>query len=759
MQRKVHALLAALLLAGWFIGVPAMACAQDEDADENKPEATAPPDAEPPPSVDPKTSPLAKEPKTPEELFDATVIMSDLGRLDLAKLYLDKLMEGPLDDDVLLSLREKYGAAEFVKLTNIKSLKASADKLLDLSNAAAIKQAGDPARIARLIDQLEGDAERVAEAEAELESLGTAVVPGLLAVLANAEQEPRHEAVMQAILRVGEPCVPQLLGALSVPSITFRTDVMSILGALRASDAVPYLWYPALSPDESPAVKVAASDALRRILNVPGPTGAGRVVVEGTVARMLKSIREHFRNEYPWKPNDAGKVSLWTWNEKQGTIAPRSVSPEVASEMVGLRFAREALALAPNERETQVAYLGLALAADVRRAGLDGPLPTGPGTAHDVALSVGADVALDVIADACAASRPAVAAAALRVFSQLGTLGDVNLGGPRRSVVTSALDYPDQRVQYAAAAAILQIDPPAPFRGATRVVQILKRALASEGRPHAVVGEVSVQRATMLGGILHELGYEPLIYVSGREACAAAAARTDVELIVLHPNIVRWALSETMANLRADSRTANIPIVIHGPGHLADKLQRTAQTMQLISFAVTSSTTDDFDYQIRPFLRKVKSVIMTPQERAAQRAEAAAWLAHIAQGRRMKVFDITSAEPELVEALDDPTLAPAALDALSEIATRTSQQRMAVLVLNADAAVELRRAAAVKLAFHIQRFGLMLQRSVIDGLHAAWENEAEAGALRTALGGVIGTLKPDAVLAGKRLKAQSGTPR
>jgi transketolase N-terminal domain/subunit len=147
----------------------------------------------------------------PDELFDATVMMVDVARFDLAKLYLGRLMEETLDDDTLMALRDKYGAAAFVKLTNIPELSAPAIKLLDLSNAAAIKQANDPVRIARLIDQLEGDPEPRAEAEAELESLGTAVVPGLLAVLHNAEQLPRHESAMQAILRIGAPVVGSII--------------------------------------------------------------------------------------------------------------------------------------------------------------------------------------------------------------------------------------------------------------------------------------------------------------------------------------------------------------------------------------------------------------------------------------------------------------------------------------------------------------------------------------------------------------------
>ena len=43
------------------------------------------------------------------------------------------------------------------------------------------------------------------------------------------------------------------------------------------------------------------------------------------------------------------------------------------------------------------------------------------------------------------------------------------------------------------------------------------------------------------------------------------------ELILVHSNCLRWSLSETKANLRADYRTRNTPIIIYGPER--DKLR------------------------------------------------------------------------------------------------------------------------------------------------------------------------------------------
>src|SRR5437868_16702 len=121
MDRGFRRLLPGLLLLGTLCCFPTRGRAQEAVAEPKGAAADA--------SAVLKSSPLAADPKTPDELFEATFLMVDIARVDLAKLYLDKLMEEPLDDDVLMALREKYGAAPFLKLTNVPELKTAAVKL------------------------------------------------------------------------------------------------------------------------------------------------------------------------------------------------------------------------------------------------------------------------------------------------------------------------------------------------------------------------------------------------------------------------------------------------------------------------------------------------------------------------------------------------------------------------------------------------------------------------------------------------------
>jgi CheY-like chemotaxis protein len=269
------------------------------------------------------------------------------------------------------------------------------------------------------------------------------------------------------------------------------------------------------------------------------------------------------------------------------------------------------------------------------------------------------------------------------------------------------------------------------------------------------VGEVSTQRAALVVGILQDLGYEAIAFASGRELFVEAARRSDVDLIVLHPNMIRWPLSETLANLRADSRTGGIPIVIHGPAGLRDKMRHHERVLRLVSFASEAQSTADFELQVEPFLRQIKTPPMDSAQRARHREAAIDWLAHIAQGRRTRIFDLSHAEAPLIEALVDPSLAARAIDAVVELASAESQEALFRVAVAQEAAPEVRESAALKLAFHIQRYGLLLKARQLEELHRAWRNEREPAALRTALAGVIGSLKPDAALVGKRLLGDS----
>jgi hypothetical protein len=74
-------------------------------------------------------------------------------------------------------------------------------------------------------------------------------------------------------------------------------------------------------------------------------------------------------------------------------------------------------------------------------------------------------------------------------------------------------------------------------------------------------------------------------------------------------------------------------------------------------------------------------------------------------------------------------------------------------VLDTQLPLPARESAAAKLAFHIQRFGLTISKSLVEDLRKAWDDPQTPPGLHTALGSVIGSLKPDAARVGSTLKS------
>jgi hypothetical protein len=88
-----------------------------------------------------------------------------------------------------------------------------------------------------------------------------------------------------------------------------------------------------------------------------------------------------------------------------------------------------------------------------------------------------------------------------------------------------------------------------------------------------------------------------------------------------------------LANLRADSRTRLIPVVIHGPADLRIRMERLEQRISRLAFASLSLSTEDFEWQVRDVLEQIQTTAVPPAERAWQREQAQAKLATLQERR------------------------------------------------------------------------------------------------------------------------------
>ena len=695
-------------------------------------------------------SPLLKEPTTPEEMFAAAVLMFDLARLDLSVQYLEQFDATSPDDSMLIKLRDKLGTAEFLKLAASPELQPRSSKLLERLNDAARKQAEDPVYVDTLIQRLtQGPTERDL-AIAELRNAGARVVPEMLRQVSKPEMRDHQDTFVIALARMGNQVVAPLIGALDSPDPQIRAAIIDTLGWLDAGEAIPHLWSPAFDEQQPPGVRASARRTLAKLLKGSNERGAqiSSVTASNELKRLAKML---YRNPNLLPVDERGAVNLWAWADNEGTVVQRSLTPEVASLFLSTRFARQSLALSPEQPEPQRQYLASLLGLEVLRQGWDKPRLATPGSAMYLGLTAGEETMSEVLGEALDAGRSTTAVAALEVLAQIGTREQLVSSKGMKSPVVSALNSPDPRVQFAAATTILKIDPIRAFSGSNRVVDILARAITDTRESRAVVIDADNRRASATSGFLSDGGLHGYMASSGRDGFEHAASSTGVELIVIHVNCQRWDLTQTLANLRADARTASIPIVVYGPGKLRNEMARAVARNAPATYVSESATSSDFLDQLLPFIKSLKAPALSPHERGLQKSAAAYWLATIGSGSLSKIFDISQVEKQVGAAVEDPSVALNGLIALAGIGTPSAQRRLSGVALNSQVDENVRQIAANQLAFHIQHYGLMLTNDEVIDLHSGWRG-TDNPEVKSSLASVIGSLRPNATVVSERLR-------
>ncbi len=698
-------------------------------------------------------NPLLSEPRTPQTLMDTVVLMTDLARPGLAKMYLEKLLEAKPDDATLLKLRDKHGPAMFLRLSNDKRLQPESITLLEQVNAAFRKGATDPVRVDKLIADLSKTAAEREVAILQLRNAGNYGAARLIAALNVSRDEAQRKLLLYTLTRMNREVVPALLGAVEGPDPDLRATVIEALGWLSQPQAIGSLWHPAFGETQPAAVQLAARQALARLLFGTAKR-VGEVSQFGAAAELAKSARRDLRGEGDWPLNEDGQVELWNWDEASGTVAMTPVSIETASIRAALRQARQAFDLAPNRPDLHALYWTALMSNEVQEAERGTAISTRPGSTFHVGLQLGPDVMQSALVEAMSLGEPVVAAVALQVLAQTGSARILKATESRPAPVVAALNYPDSRVQFAAASTILTWDPATTFRGASRVVEVLARALTDSGTARGIAIDANQQRATSMSAALREMGFEPDMAQTGQDGFKIASERGDVGLFLIEANVARWELSQTVANLRSDARTAYIPIVIYGDEKLQTRIERIAESQPRVYFVLQTNDATLMSKQVLRFLRTANANTITQPQRAATRQAALNWLVQLADRRQACLFDLKPAENALLTATNEPELGESAVFALGAIATPTAQAELFEIGAAASRPAPVRERALAMLSAHMQRHGVMLTELQTDELRKAARQETEPQ-LQSAFAATLGSLNPNLARASEVLKAVS----
>ena len=658
-------------------------------------------------------------PTSPVELIGVIDSLINLDQPEEAKKYIQKLLALKLNDEAMYVLVRKVGSGVFFKLSADKRYHPEGADLATSALAAAHKQARDPKRIAQLVTELNNPSPSIrALAISDLKEAGYDAVIAMIAALADENRAAEHDRIASALFLMGEIVIDPLIGCLASDNPQLKKHAIEVLGRLETAQATPYLIYPLFSESSPQSLTVAAAQALEQIVRA--------VPTEDDAQRYLRRrVRQLYDGDLPQQASADGTITLWLWHPEKNLPDPIVYDAHDAALVVAAQLAGDLHQLWPDNKEYRRAYLMALLESTKLLAGLDRSLPGGPGSARELAAQTGAEALEDVLVQGMKQNRIAAAIGATEV---LGDIGDESLllsddGQPRP--LLQALTHGSRRLRFAAAEALMKIDPKNDYPGASHLPETLAYLAASSGTRRILIGHPRASDAQTLVGMLTELGFDAATANNGRTLFNRAIATPDFEMIFVSDRINSPALNETLQLLRRDRRTADIPIGLMVREENLRAQQLKAEDDPLTAAFPRPHDTHALQFQIRRLYEMAGRGGITDEERIRHASASLAWLSVLAESPdEYGFYDLLRSEGSVVKALFDGPVPDRAAEVLGLLGTTEAQRALVDFASQNARPLAQRQAAADGFATATQRRGLMLREDDVDQQYARY-NQSE----------------------------------
>jgi len=686
---------------------------------EAKPDAEKP-SAKPAPPDDPAVAAiLATKPNTPEECIRAAKILAELNRADLAKGFIQKVLDAKLDPQQLADLGQQIGSPVFLELSDRSALLPEAKQLADVVTAAVTARVKDAKRIAGLIKQLQDPSpEKRLRALVGLQEAGEAAIDPLLAVLADPARAPEHDNVRAALAEMGRIARGPLVAIVEQADPKLAVQAVETLGAMKDAkntEVVPSLLRPCLSEKSDPALREAATEALKELgVSVPSRAEAVRLLTD--------AAKSYFERRNKAEGNADEKAMLWRWDEAKRQCVAKTCTPGDVVRTIALRRARDAYELAPNEPLVGSLCLAAALEAAAYENGLDRPLDD-KNPAVVEARQSGDKMIEEVLKYAAAHERFAAAAAAARILGEIGKATGLLYRDAGPSPLVLAARSPDRRLRMAALEAIVRLQPAQPFAGSSYVPQALGFFAASSGFRHALVACPNLAEARELAGVLSAAGLQADTFTNGKELLLWAARSPDCELAMIDVTIDHPVIGMLLQQLRHDPRTASLRVgLIARHGHL-DQAERLVGLDPLAKAFVRPYDDKASRWQFDQLAALAPDAFVGLEARQRQAALALDLLAELNRSSG-KLYDLRGVQDYVIAAVYNPKLAAKAVEVLAVINSTESQRTLVEVASRFTLPLALRQAAAKAFRQNTQKHGILLTTEEIRRQYQRY-NESE----------------------------------
>jgi hypothetical protein len=721
-----------------------------------------------------------KRPSNTEEYWNALQFEIDVGKYDLAAVHLHNLLNYKPSDADLVKLADEVGVAAFLRLRNIrnwsddpkvnKAARADVEQLIKRVSEAVAKVRRDPERIQGYIKNLTASPEENAYAVKELAKSGAFAVPYLIDALLQASPEERVR-YLDALERLGPNTLAPMAAALdsNVPWLQldligiFRKRYTASTVRLIHREVVPNLWFLAGSPTQRDDVRRQAAAALSFFLETPADK------LPPARFELTRLAESYYLHRIPFA--DPNAVTVWRWDGQhvvEGWPGAPTINADKAEEHYGVRFAGQALMIDPTFEPAQVVLLSLILDKTQSKAGLDQTLERAAPKVHDLLGTVQPALVNTVLERALAEHRVSVILGAVR---DLGDRKEVRALRPLfrgQPALVRALYYPDRRVEMAAAEALLQIPDSAAALPATRIVEVLRRALAAEPevrqRPKVLIGYFNEDIRNHIAAAVTAAGYDPVAVATGREMMLRLSQASDIALLLIEDDLPNPGLAPLLGQLRADRFAAHLPILLTATRN-EERLRRNMARSPNITVIPAPLALDAKSLQplLQSRLNDPANPALSEKELKDYAERSIEHLSRMARGEAVG-YDVAPAGATVVEALRAPSkLTPKgqgfAIDIAARLRSEDAQTVLANVLTDAKRTTAVRIAAANALIRSIQQFSPLLTPAQARGIAETYADPKLEEVLKTQIALVLGSLRPSARQSGDLLlQYQPPTP-
>ncbi len=493
-------------------------------------------------------------PATPARLVEAAKITQQLDRFDDARAFLRHLIERQLTDDELRGLRRELGVSSFVDLNTDARLQPEARELLGLINAASRQEPLNTDQLKILVQELGQPEYAAADAVSRLFAAGDAAVPALLAADPQTAAGRVAAELLQSRTRQFRA---GLLAQMAASDAATRIRIINLLSSTADSEIALRLLRWQFDPHGEDAVSDAARSAIRRLrLSLEAPTSATEAadLLTGNAGQLIEASGARF-------------------TRLEGTAAMRELTgadPRAEALANASLLLQDALVVDPDNRSTR----RMILVADCAAASpsMNAEATVAEGKAPDEILAA-LDSALEL-------NHPAAAIELLRGLSRVADAQfDLTEAG---RVLRLALNSPDMRVRLFAAHLAknqlpVEVSQPA-------VARTLSSAADGSILPEVVIAGADRIQSGVLRAVLEDAGYSVAETATGVEGFDVAVRQMNCELFILSAESNYWPLTTTIANLRADIRTRNTPIIVIGSSRFEARVKSLAENYDGVRF-------------------------------------------------------------------------------------------------------------------------------------------------------------------------------